>query len=517
MAAAPIPLRAEAMVKSYGATRALRGVDFAVHAGAVNVLIGENGAGKSTLMRILAGVERPDQGRLLLDDVPVSFASVREAARRGIGIVFQELNLCPNLSIVENIFLGQSIVNGVRIDKAAERKRAAQVLARLGTNIDPDTRVADLRIGQQQIVEIARALAEDARILILDEPTSALSEGEVAVLFEVIAELKRDGVGIVYISHRLEELMRIGDHITVMRDGAVVASVPASEASVPWIVEQMLGEAGALAPRPPMSAAGEAVLEIEHATVRRPDGAPLVDDVSLSFRGGEIVAIYGLLGAGRTELFEYVHGARAGEGAVRLCGERIDRLSIAERIERRLLLVPEDRQREGLFPNLHVGGNLSMSFLDRLARLGLLSLPAEKGAVAQMIDRLGIKARSGETPIGALSGGNQQKVVIGRCLMRGPAAILLDEPSRGIDVGARAEVFETMRALSAEGIAIAFTTSDLIEALTIADRIVVMAGGRVTGDFSADAAHQAMLVQAANGIFQSHSQASPMTAAHGQH
>ena len=516
MATTPVPLRAEAMVKSYGATRALRGVDFAVHAGAVNVLIGENVAGKSTLMRILAGVERPDQGRLLLDGLPVSFASVRDAARQGIGIVFQELNLCPNLSVVENIFLGRSIFNGVRIDSAKERRRAVEVLARLGANIDPDTLVGDLRIGQQQIVEIARALAEDARILILDEPTSALSESEVAVLFDVIAELKRDGVGIVYISHRLEELMRVGDHITVMRDGAVVAAVPASEASVPWIVEQMLGETGAPAPRLPISSPGAPVLEIEHAIVRRPDGAALVDDVSLTFRGGEIVAIYGLLGAGRTELLEYAHGMRAGEGVVRLCGERIDRLSIAERIERRLLLVPEDRQREGLFPNLHVGGNLSMSFLDQLTRLGLLSRSAENGAVARMIGRMGIKARSGETPIGALSGGNQQKVVIGRCLMREPVAVLLDEPSRGIDVGARAEVFETMRALSAEGIAIAFTTSDLIEALTIADRVVVMAGGRVTADFAADEADQTALVQAANGILQTHSKALPVMAAHGQ-
>ncbi len=215
--ATSVPLRAERIVKSYGATRALRGVDFDVRAGAVNVLIGENGAGKSTLMRILAGVEQPDGGHLLLDGVPVAFASVRDAAKLGIGIVFQELNLCPNLSVVENIFLGRSIVRGLRLDQEAERLRAAAVLARLGAAIELDALVGDLRIGQQQIVEIARALAEDARILILDEPTSALSESEVSTLFQVIADLKQSGVGIVYISHRLEELMRIGDQITVMR------------------------------------------------------------------------------------------------------------------------------------------------------------------------------------------------------------------------------------------------------------------------------------------------------------
>ncbi|MEG3151059.1 sugar ABC transporter ATP-binding protein [Sphingomonas sp. ZT3P38] len=502
--AVSVPLRAERIVKSYGVTRALRGVDFDVRAGAVNVLIGENGAGKSTLMRILAGVEQPDGGRLLLDGVPVAFASVRDAAKRGIGIVFQELNLCPNLSVVENIFLGRSIVRGLRLDREAERVRASAVLVRLGAAIDLDTLVGDLRIGQQQIVEIARALAEDARILILDEPTSALSESEVSTLFQVIADLKQGGVGIVYISHRLEELMRIGDQITVMRDGAVVASVSAHEASVPWIVEQMLGEAGVLAARPRIGVVGAPVLEIQAVSVRRPDGFPLVDNVSLTLRAGEVVAIYGLLGAGRTELFEYVQGARRGEGAVRLNGERIDALSIAERIDRRLLLVPEDRQREGLFPNLAVGGNLGLSFLARLARRWVISRPAEGQAIDRMIARLGIKAPSGETPIHALSGGNQQKVVIGRCVMREPAAILLDEPSRGIDVGARSEVFETMRGLSAQGIAVAFTTSDLIEALTIADRIVVMASGRVTADVAADDADRTMLVQASNGISHHH-------------
>ncbi|SEN84185.1 erythritol ABC transporter ATP-binding protein [Sphingomonas gellani] len=502
MQADRIALRAEGIVRSYGATRALRGVDFDLAAGAVNVLIGENGAGKSTLMRILAGVERPDTGRLLIDGRPVSFTSVQEAARCGIGIVFQELNLCPNLTVVENMFLGRRVARGFRIDRSAERVKAVAVLARLRASIDPDARVGDLRIGQQQIVEIARALAEDARILILDEPTSALSESEVATLFQVIDELRRDGVAIVYISHRLEELMRIGDRITVMRDGRVVATAPVAEASVPWIVERMLGENGVARSRRRNGgqAPGAPVLQVENVSVRRPAGGTLVDDVSLTFRSGEVVAIYGLLGAGRTELFEYIQGARRGNGVVRLCGERIDRLPIADRIERRLLLVPEDRQREGLFPNLRVGGNLGLSVLRRFAPGGMISPVREGQAVRDMIGRLGIKARGGETPIGALSGGNQQKVVIGRCVMRDPAAILLDEPSRGVDVGARAEVFDAMRSLSGQGIAIAFTTSDLAEALTVADRVVVMAAGRVTADLPAEEADETMLVRAANGV-----------------
>ena len=508
-----ILLRAQGVLKSYGNTHALRGVDFDVHAGSVNVLIGENGAGKSTLMRILAGVEQPDAGTLLLNDEQVRFASVRDAARQGIGIVFQELNLCPNLTVVENIFLSHSIVGRTGIDRHAEREKAATILARLKSNIDLDREVSELPIGEQQVVEIARALAEKVQILILDEPTSALSETEVDVLFDVIAELKRAGVGIVYISHRLEELMRIGDHVTVMRDGSVVASVPAAEASVPWIVEQMLGEAGILPSRPPAGPSGDPILQIENAVVRRSDGSPIVDDVSLTLHGSEIVAIYGLLGAGRTELFEYIFGARPGEGAVTLCGQSLDGLSIAERVEQKLLLVPEDRQRDGLFSNFQVGSNLSLSYLKKLTRFGLLSRLKEQDRISGMIARLGIKARSGVTPINALSGGNQQKVVIGRCLMREPAALLLDEPSRGIDVGARSEVFGIMRQLSAQGVAVCFTTSDMMEALEIADRIVVMAGGRITADLAADAVDQAILVRASNGIAPAgFLQAQPMSA-----
>lgn len=495
----PPLLEAEGVVRHYGATAALRGVDFVVRGGAVNVLIGENGAGKSTLMRILAGVEQPDAGRLRLNGDEVAFASVRDASRRGIGIVHQELNLCPNLTVTENIFLGRTRTRGMTIDRRAERSKAAELLARLGADeIDPDAAVATLRIGQQQIVEIARALAEEVRILIMDEPTSALSAAEVETLFGIMDELRRAGVGIVYISHKLEELLRIGDIVTVMRDGLVVASVPASEASVDWIVETMLGNTRALERRVGGHSAGDVVLAFDHVRVLRPDGAPLVDDVSCEFRAGEIVGIYGLLGAGRTELFEYVTGLRGGHGAVRLAGERIDHLPIAHRIEKRLLLVPEDRQRDGLFANLRVGGNLSLSFLDRLLRYGAVSEPAEGQAVGGMIARLGIKARSGATPIGALSGGNQQKVVIGRCLLPGPLAMLLDEPGRGVDVGARAEVFDTMRALAAEGIAIVFATSDLAEALTIADRILVMANGRLTADLPAAMADEPILVRAAN-------------------
>ncbi|MEH3108429.1 MAG: sugar ABC transporter ATP-binding protein [Sphingomonas fennica] len=495
----PALISAEQVVRRYGATMALRGVDFTVRGGAVNVLIGENGAGKSTLMRILAGIERPDGGRLTANGQEVRFASVRDAAAAGIGIVHQELNLCPNLSVADNIFLDAAGRDPL-IDRAGERRHAAAVLARLGAaGIDPDRPVGTLRIGQQQIVEIARALARETRILILDEPTSALSAAEVEVLFGIIGELRRDGVGIVYISHRLEELMRIGDYVTVMRDGQVMASVPVADASVDWIVATMLGAERTPGRRAPGAAtAGDVVLAFEDVRIARDGGGALIDHFDCGFRAGEITAVYGLLGAGRTELFEYAMGLRGGSGTVRLAGAAIDHLPAADRIERRLLLVPEDRQREGLFANLGVGGNLSLSVLDRLRRWGLLAARPEADAIAGMIARLGIKARSGATPIGALSGGNQQKVVIGRCLLPGPLAMLLDEPSRGVDIGARTEIFAAMRRLAADGIAIVFATSDLAEALEVADRIVVIGGGRVTADLPAAAAREADLVRAAN-------------------
>jgi len=493
----PPVLQALYVSKAYGGAAALRKVDFTAHAGAVNVLIGENGAGKSTLMRILAGVEQPDAGRLLLDGEPVVFRSVRDAARQGIGIVFQELNLCPNLTVAENIFLGHAVGRaGPVLDRDAERSAAAAILTRLDQTLSPDALVSDLPIGEQQVVEIAKALSEDARILIMDEPTSALSALEVDALFRVIDELKRSGVAIIYISHRLDELMRIGDHITVLRDGQVQATAPVAEASVPWIIDQMLGGRSLAATRKGKARAGDAVLSARDIVVTGPAG-PLVDHVSADFRSGEITAVYGLLGAGRTELLESLCGARGARGQVILEGQDVSKLDIAARLKRRLQFLPEDRQRDGLFHNLSVGGNLGVGRLGAFARLGAIVRNREWSAVTEMITRLGVKAETPETDIHALSGGNQQKVVIGRCLMTDPVAVLLDEPSRGVDVGARGEVFDAMRAMADRDMAVVFATSDLNEALLVADRIVVMAAGRITADLTIAEATSARLVEAA--------------------
>lgn len=492
-------LRVEGVTKRYGGTLALDGVDFDVHAGAVNVLIGENGAGKSTLMRILAGVEQPTSGKILLDGAPVTFDSVYAASSLGIGIVHQELNFCPNLTVAENIFLGaRKYRNRLTLDRKSELVEARSVLARLEQAIDPETPMGALRIGQQQIVEIAKALFEECRVLILDEPTSALSASEVEVLFRIIAELKRAGVAIVYISHRLEELLRIGDHITVLRDGRVVDGIAASQASLPWIVDRMLGENGQIERHAGNRSAGATTLEVRGLTVKA-GGRNALQDVSCSFRAGEITALFGLLGAGRTELLEAICGVRAPhEGSVALNGVAIDRLGIAERVRKGLLLVPEDRQQEGLFANLSVGANITLSDLRSFVSMGAISPKREAASINSMISRLGIKAPSPELPIGTLSGGNQQKVVIGRSLMADPAVIVLDEPSRGVDVGARAEIFATMERLAENGLAVIFATSDVLEATAIADRVVVMSAGRITADLRATETDEHELIGAAN-------------------
>jgi erythritol transport system ATP-binding protein len=493
-----VVLRAERITKRFPGTVALQEVDFVVHAGSVNVLIGENGAGKSTLMKILAGVERPSEGTIMMGGVPVAFTSVRDAASKGIGIVFQELNLCPNLSVTENIFLGRDItVAGFHIDRGAQRRRAAEILKRLEADIDPDTPVAGLMIGQQQIVEIAKALAEDARVLIMDEPTSALSASEVEVLFRIIGELKRSGVAVIYISHRLEELVRIGDHFTVLRDGRLQATATKATVSIGWIIREMLGSDHVAERRAAERPAGEPTLTVEGLCVGRRGGALAVDGVSVAFRAGEITAIYGLLGAGRTELFESLYGLRSHtSGVVRLGEREIGALPVAERLKQGIVLVPEDRQRDGLVQNLTVGGNLGLSCLRRFTRFFSIVRSAEARILGDVARRLQIKTAGVDAPITSLSGGNQQKVVIGRSLLTEPKVLLLDEPSRGIDIGAKAEVFRTMRELADAGMTVVFTTSDLKETHGVADRILVMAYGRITADFRAEVATDEAIVRA---------------------
>ena len=499
-AAAPadnVILRAENVSKVYPGTVALDSVNFSIRTGAVNVLVGENGAGKSTLMKILSGVEEPSAGRILLDGKPVSFRSVRDAARHGIGIVFQELNLCQNLSVAENLSLADAPTRfGIDIDRARQTKLARDLLARLDHPIDPWKLVDDLRIGEQQIVEIAKALAAEARVLIMDEPSSALSSTEVETLFRVIHDLKQRGVAIVYISHRLEEIVRIGDYVTVLRDGHFQAEANVADIDVAWIIGQMVGPIET-APATDHAPTGEPLLVVEDLVLPRPGGGFVLDHVSLSVHAGEIVAIYGLLGAGRSELFECLIGSnQATSGRITLTQVDITGRSIADRIQRGLVLVPEDRQRDGVVQLLSVSENLTMASIFRFARHWIINRAAEADAVAHSIRELSIKVSAPSVPVSALSGGNQQKVVIGKGLLTGPRVILFDEPTRGIDVGAKAEVFRTMGALAQQGIGVVYASSDIKEVMSAADRVVVMSAGRITGDFRRAEVTEATVVAA---------------------
>ena len=482
-----VVMSARGISKVYGATHALKGVDFDIRSGAVTVLFGENGAGKSTLMKILSGVETPTAGVLTLRGEEISLADTVDASRRGIAIIHQELSLAPNLSIKDNIFMGREYTRaGLVVDDKAEAEKTRDLMRRLAEDLDPDTPVGDLRLGQQQVVEIARALAGDARVLIMDEPTSALSGSEVDVLFALIRELTADGVAIVYISHHLEEALEIADHAVVFRDGALVATGDRHEIDLNWVISNMVGRAADDLAPDLLDEFGEVALSLRGVTVADPSNPSrlAVDGLDLDVREGEIVCLYGLMGAGRTELLEALAGrSPILRGTVRVHGEDIARLSVRERIAAGLALVPEDRQRDGLVQTMSVGENTALAHLLAFTRFGWIRRRVEKRAVAESMADVRVKAAGPGAAITSLSGGNQQKVVIGKALMTAPRVILLDEPSRGIDVGAKAEIFALMAREARRGLAVLFATSEVGEALGVSNRVVVMSKGHIVGEF----------------------------------
>jgi len=492
-------LRAEGITKVFGGTVALNGVDFNAYRGKVNALVGENGAGKSTLMGILAGVHQPTAGRIVLDGEAVHMESPRDAGEHGIRLIHQELLLFPNLSVAENIFAGSELRSSTGVRLREQEREAARLLARLGQRVDPRTLLSDLAVGAQQMVAICKALSQQVRVLIMDEPTSALSTREVQSLFTVVRALVDDGVAVVYISHRLEEIMELGDFVTVLRDGKLIAEAAVPKIDSHWIVEQMIGrDPSALFAYEPR-AVGPPLLEVEDLTLARPGGGLSLDRVSFSVAAGEIVGIYGLMGAGRTELLQSLLGERReAVGRVVIDGRRVDGESIGARIDRGFFLVPEDRQREGLVQALSVKQNISLASLDELGTFGNLSLKREARDVGVLARDVGVKVPNIDFSITALSGGNQQKVVVAKALMTNPKVLLMDDPLRGVDVGAKSELYRIMTRLAKEGIAILFTSSDLIEVLGMADRILVMARGRITGDFGRDDATSRALVSASN-------------------
>ena len=494
-----VVLAARNVAKSYGAVHALKGVNFDIHRGQVTTLFGENGAGKSTLMKILSGVIQPTSGEIILDGKPVAFANSTDARNRGISIIHQELSLAPNLSVRDNIFMGREISGPLGVDFAEEERLTRKLLEELEEDINPLVPVEELRLGQQQIVEIARALSVESRILIMDEPTSALSATEVEVLFKVIRDLTAKGVSIVYISHHLEEALQITDHAVVLRDGTMTAYAPRAEIDLNWIVRNMVGENYDLG-SPPDTHRGEVALSIRNLTVPDPKGAGynVVEGLSLEVRAGEIVCIYGLMGAGRTELLETVAGRlRASVGEIVHEGNEVSHLSIAARIARGLALVPEDRQRDGLVQTMSVGENLSLSSIASFTRGIFTDRKAEVALIDRTIREVTVKTSGGGASIGSLSGGNQQKVVIGKVLATKPSVIMLDEPSRGIDIGAKAEVFRLLAEGAKQGLAVVYSTSEVGECLSVAHRIIVMHKGHISAEFDSNVTKE--MIMAASG------------------
>ncbi|MGW6779221.1 sugar ABC transporter ATP-binding protein [Brucella pseudogrignonensis] len=490
-----VVLSAHDVAKAYGRINALKGVNFEIRRGQVTTLFGENGAGKSTLMKVLSGVIQPTSGTIILDGEPVVFNSSTEARDRGISIIHQELSLAPNMNVRDNIFMGREIRGATGVNFAEEERLTRELLAELEEDIDPLTPVEELRLGQQQVVEIARALSVNSRILIMDEPTSALSASEVEVLFKVIRDLTARGVAIVYISHHLEEALQITDHAVVLRDGTMTAYAPRADIDLEWIVRNMVGENFDLGSPPTGYEWGDVALSVEGLTVQDKSGDfALVDNMSLNVRAGEIVCIYGLMGAGRTELLETVAGRlKANSGSILLEGRDVADLTIAQRIDQGLVLVPEDRQRDGLVQTMTVGRNLSLASIGEMTKGLFTSTKREKNIVDQSIKNVHIKTDGGEAAIGSLSGGNQQKVVIGKMLATEPKVILLDEPSRGIDIGAKAEVFKLLAEKAKDGLAVVYTTSEVGECLSIAHRIIVMHRGRISAEFGSDVSKEKIM------------------------
>jgi len=497
----PSVLEARQIVTVFDGTVALAGVDFRLDRGRVHALIGENGAGKSTLLKVLAGIEQPTEGRLLVDGHLVRFASTRDAATRGIGMIHQELQLFPDLTVAENLFVGRERrTRWGTVAWDAQEDATRRTLERLGhSSISPRDRVGSLSLGQQQIVEIARALVHDVRVLLMDEPTSALTGAEVPVLFQVIRDLTRHGVSIVYISHRLEELLAIADDITVLRDGRGVGAAPAPDVDVVWIVQRMTGGGAGRGDRERPGPPGGIVLDVVTLGLPARPGRTALDEVSFTVRRGEVVGVYGLMGAGRTELFESVMGVHPDcTGTVVLDGAILRASDVGARVAAGLAMVPEDRQTAGLVQTLSVRANVTLSSLERLARHGYLSPREESRAARPFIERLRVKTPSVTSPITALSGGNQQKVVLARGVMSRPKVLLVDEPTRGVDVGAKAEILDSLRELASEGIGVVFATSDLGEVHAAATRVLVMARGQLAADLPASEATADVLASAAS-------------------
>lgn len=472
---------------------ALDNVDFTLKSGEVLALLGENGAGKSTLMKIIGGIYQKDGGEIRIKGRVCEYSSVSQATALGIAVIHQELNMCRHLTVAENIFLGREIKKGMTVDFKEQNRRAEELLSGLGLRISPDTEVGRLSVSKQQMVEIAKALSTDADIIIMDEPSSALTERETHELFRIVNELKRRGKGIIYISHRLEELENIVDRVTVMRDGRHIKTLNFSDTTIPELIALMVGREITEKYPHEQTKIGRKIMEVKGISSNE------VQNISFDLSAGEIVGFAGLVGAGRTELVRALSGAdKITAGEVIVYDKSVKLKNPREAIKAGIVCVPEDRKKDGLLIELGVRENVAIANLDTLSNpVGIISSKKEHDMANKAVKELRIKTPSLETAAKNLSGGNQQKIVVGKWLMRDAKVVIFDEPTRGIDVAAKVEIYNLMNKLKKSGIGVMFVSSELPEVLGMSDRIIVMCSGRITGELKRAEATQEKIMELA--------------------
>lgn len=481
--------------KFFGPTKALNGVSFDLKRGEIHCLVGENGAGKSTLIKTLAGLHKPDSGEIYIEGKVVHIDSPNESEALGISVVHQELNLCEDLTVAENIYLGNESRKGLFLDKKAQLKRAESLLKEIDSSIDPSAVVRALSTGKRQITEIARAVSGDTKIIIFDEPTSSLSEAESENLFSIVEDLRKKGIGIIYISHRMEEIFRLADRVTVLRDGESVGMLCGNEIEKERIVSMMVGRSLANYYIRNNQPGTEVLFEAEHVS------GGLIRDVSFCVRRGEILGFSGLVGAGRTELMRLIFGVDAKtSGIFRMEGREIVINSPRDAIRQGITYVPEDRKQEGLFLEKSISFNTSICSLNEIIRHLSVNRKAEKELVDKNGARMRLKMASPEQEVRALSGGNQQKVLIGRWLTVSNKIIILDEPTRGIDVGAKADIYKILDELAGQGFGIVLVSSELQEIVGMCDRVYVMHDNRITGCLEKQEIDQVSVMKYATGV-----------------
>jgi len=494
-------LEARNISKSFSGVKALDAVNLAVRPGSVHAVVGENGAGKSTLMKILSGVYTQYEGEILLDGKPVIFAGPRDAAAQGIAVIHQELTLVPALSVAENIFLGREFSRYGFVDHKRLNREATELLSRLGHPVDPRQPVSNLKVSDQQIVEIARALSLNARIIIMDEPTSALAASDINKLFEIIGALTRLGKAVIYISHKMDELFRIADEITVLRDGKLVGTRPAAETTPGELVRMMVGREISQFYSSYETKIGGELLRVENLSSRDKGASPRkrLSNISFSLRAGEILGIAGLMGSGRTELLESLFGLYPTAPSTRIFleGNEVHLSSPAQAIQSGIAFVTEDRKQHGLILNMTVSSNITLTVLKQFTRFSFIRNRQEEDNARQFIAKLGIKPPELSTLAENLSGGNQQKVVLAKWLMTAPKILLLDEPTKGIDIAAKSELYRSLKGLASEGIGIILVSSEMPELLSLSDRILVMREGALTGALSRSEASEEKIIEMA--------------------